>query len=127
MKMNSVFRTAFACLLGAVTAVAAYQHFWPHRISAQNTTTTTMLIPWFSGSDAGYTSLLSIENASMSPYSTTGTNGTCTASAYYNGSLADRAPWARLTPEPSPCYRTGKSLPRQVSLWQTAASEPICT
>jgi len=47
-----------------------------------------MLIPWFSGSDAGYTSLLSIENASMSPYSTTGTSGTCTVNAYYNGSLA---------------------------------------
>jgi hypothetical protein len=47
-----------------------------------------MLVLWITGSDAGYTSLLSIENTNMSPFSAAGTSGTCTANAYDNGSLA---------------------------------------
>ena len=47
---------------------------------------TRILIPWFTGADAGYTSLLSIENASIEPWSAgAGVSGACTLDAYYNG------------------------------------------
>jgi hypothetical protein len=88
MREVSIWRAAFACLLGAALALALYQHFWAKRISAESTATTSILIPWFTGDDAGYSSLLAIENTSMSPYSSAGTSGTCTVDAYDNGSLA---------------------------------------
>jgi len=85
MREVSVWRTAFACLLGAALALALYQHFWAKRISAQSATTTKILIPWITGSDAGYTTLVSIQNTSMDPFGGAGVNGTCTADAYTNG------------------------------------------
>jgi hypothetical protein len=84
MREVSIWRAACACLLGAVLVFALYQHFWAKRISAQTATTTTILIPWFTGDDAGYSSLLSIQNTSMDPFGNSGVNGTCTADAYAN-------------------------------------------
>src|SRR5579863_2643128 len=85
MREVSIWRAASACLLGTVLALALYQHFWAKRISAQTATTTTILLPWITGSDAGYTTLVSIQNTSMDPFGSAGVNGTCTADAYANG------------------------------------------
>lgn len=79
------WRNAFVLLLGVLTTFATYQHFWAKRISAQSTTTTRILIPWFSGDDANYSSLLYVVNTSMDPYGTTPVNGTCSVTAVYNG------------------------------------------
>jgi hypothetical protein len=78
-------KKALAILLGAAMTILAYQHFWPKGTYAQSTTTTRILIPWIAGDDAGYSSLLEIENTSMDPYGTTATSGTCTADVFYNG------------------------------------------
>jgi hypothetical protein len=86
MREVSLWRTAFACLLAAAVSFALYQHFLGKSVQAQTTTTTNILIPWITGSDAGYTSLLTIENTSLSPYGGTAVSGACTAYAYYNGS-----------------------------------------
>lgn len=73
-------------LLAIATSLLGYQLYNTQRVHAQSTTTTRILIPWFTGSDAGYTSLLSISNTSMDPWgNTTGTSGTCLVDAYYNG------------------------------------------
>jgi hypothetical protein len=85
MKEVSIWRTAFACLLGALLAFGLYQHFWAKRISAQTVTTTTILLPWITGSDAGYSTLVNIQSTSMDPFGSAGVNGTCTADAYTNG------------------------------------------
>jgi hypothetical protein len=82
MKKLFVWKHAFVCLLCISLGFALYQHFWAKRVSAQNTTTTRILIPWFTGDDAGYSSLLYIVNTSMDPYGTTATSGTCTVDAY---------------------------------------------
>jgi len=85
MKKLFVWKNAFICLLCALLTFALYQHFWSKRVSAQSTTTTRILIPYFSGDDAGYSSLLYVVNTSMDPYGTTATSGTCTADVYSNG------------------------------------------
>ncbi|MGA2049185.1 MAG: hypothetical protein ABSG96_15915 [Terracidiphilus sp.] len=101
--MKKILLAAFSiknisvCLLGAALALVAYQHFWAKRILAQSTTTTRIYIPWIGGSDAGYTSLLSVQNTSMDPYGTTPATGTCTADVFYlgtdySGSLGTIAP-----------------------------------
>jgi hypothetical protein len=84
MKEVSVWRTAFACLLGAALALALYQHFWGKRISAQTATLTYILIPWITGDDAGYSTLLSIQNTSFDPFGNSPVNGSCAADAYTN-------------------------------------------
>jgi hypothetical protein len=84
MREVSVWRAAFACLLGTLLVFALYQHFWAKRISAQTATTTTILLPWITGDDAGYSTLVSIQNTSMDPFGNSGVNGTCTADAYTN-------------------------------------------
>ena len=71
--------------LSAILAFAAYQHFWPKRVAAQSTAQTRILLTWISGSDAGYTSLIEIENTRLDPYGTTATTGTCTADLYSGG------------------------------------------
>ncbi len=85
MREVSIWRVAFACLLGTVLVFGLYQHFWTERISAQTATTTTILLPWFTGDDAGYTSLLSIQNTSMDPFGNSSVNGTCVADEYTGG------------------------------------------
>jgi hypothetical protein len=82
MKEVSIWRAAFACILGAALSLALYQHFWAKRISAQTATTTTILLPWITGDDAGYSTLVSIQNTSMDPFGNSSVNGTCTADAY---------------------------------------------
>jgi hypothetical protein len=78
-------KKALAIMLGAVLAIVAFQHLWPRKTYAQSTTTTRILIPWIGGDDAGYSSLLEVENTSMDPYGTTAAGGTCAADFYYNG------------------------------------------
>jgi hypothetical protein len=87
MREVSVWRTVFACLLATVVSFALYQHFCGKPVQAQTTTTTNILIPWITGSDAGYTSLLSIENTSLAPYGGAAVSGICTAYAYHDGSF----------------------------------------
>lgn len=73
-------------LLAVATSLIGYQLYSTQRVHAQSSTTTRIFIPWFSGADAGYSSLLSIANASMDPWgNTAGTSGSCTVDAYYNG------------------------------------------
>ncbi len=73
------FRIAFFSALAIVL-------FCPLIASPALAAKTIILIPWFSGSDAGYTSLLSIENTSEVPWSSgPGVSGTCTLDAYFNG------------------------------------------
>jgi len=74
-KFRIAFLAALAILLGC-----------PLVASPALAAKTRILIPWFSGSDAGYTSLLSIENTSVDPWgASTGISGACTVDAYYNG------------------------------------------
>jgi hypothetical protein len=87
MREVSLWRTGIACLIAIIVSFILYQHFCGRRVQAQSTTSTSILIPWITGDDADYTSLLTIVNTSMSPYSSAGTNGTCTAYAYYNGAF----------------------------------------
>jgi hypothetical protein len=82
MREVSIWRAACACLLGAVLVFALYQHFWAKRISAQTATTTTILLPWITGDDAGYATLVSIQNASFDPFGNSPVNGACVADAY---------------------------------------------
>jgi hypothetical protein len=69
-------------LFAAAATFAGYQYFWATRTLAQTTTANTavtIMIPWFTGSDSGYTSLLSIANTSMDPYGTPATTAACYA------------------------------------------------
>ena len=79
------WRSAFVLLLGGLATFVVYQHFWAKRISAQTATTTRILLPWFSGADSSYSSLLYVVNTSMDPYGTTPVSGTCSVTAVYNG------------------------------------------
>jgi len=85
MKKVFVWRNAFVCLLCALLTFALYQHFLTKRVSAQSTTSTRILIPYFSTTSGGYVSFLYVVNTSMDPYLTTATSGSCNADVYSNG------------------------------------------
>jgi hypothetical protein len=95
MKKILSWRSAFICLLGASVTFAAWLRFSTARIEAQSTTTTRILLPFITGTDAGYETLLQISNTGnytivnfanpTSSTAVTGTSGACTADAYYNG------------------------------------------
>lgn len=109
MKKVFVWRNAFICLLGVLLTFAAYQHFWAKQIAAQSTTTTRILLPMFTGSDAGNWSNLLIENTSMDPYGTTPSgpnNAVCEADFYSGGT--HYGPFA-----------LDVNLPGQVSVWSS--------
>jgi hypothetical protein len=72
-------------VLGVLLAFTAYQHFWSKPVAAQSTTTTRIYLPWVAGDDAGYTSLLMVQNTSLDPYGTTPVSGSCTADVIFNG------------------------------------------
>ncbi len=102
MKRLLGSKRLLACLLSIAATFAAYQYFCAKHTLAQSTTANTavtLMIPWFTGSDSGYTSLLSIENTSMAPYGTPAVSGTCYAwmepeagGAIQGGSLGTFAP-----------------------------------
>jgi hypothetical protein len=75
MKKNVLF-----CLLGVALAVIAIPLV--RRVHAQTPAQTRIYIPWMTGTDAGYTSLLLVENTSVDPYGTSPSTGsTCTVDA----------------------------------------------
>jgi hypothetical protein len=82
MREVSIWRAAFACLLGAGLVFGMYQHFLAKRIAAQTAPTTTILLPWITGDDAGYSTLVGIQNTSMDPFGNSPVNGSCVADAY---------------------------------------------
>lgn len=51
-----------------------------------------IVIPWISGSDAGYTSLVSVTNISGNPYNIAPQTATCNVDAYYQGTHYGPAP-----------------------------------
>lgn len=51
------------------------------KVGAQSPAQTRIYIPWITGTDAGYTSLLLVENTSVDNYGTTSSGGTCTVDA----------------------------------------------
>lgn len=51
-----------------------------------------IVIPWFTGDDAGYTSLLTVTNTSMNPYGLTPETANCKVDAYYQGTHFGPAP-----------------------------------
>jgi len=95
----------FVVLFAFGASLLAYQHFWSKAAHAQSggQQTSQILIPWITGSDAGYTSLLSVVNASMNPYGAAQQNGSCTVDAYYNGT--------HYGPAPLPTSFTNNTLP----------------
>lgn len=72
-------------LLAIGIMLIGYQIYNSPRVHAQSSTTTRILIPWITGSDAGYTSLVTITNAGMDPWGGTGASGTCGVNAYTGG------------------------------------------
>ncbi len=79
--------------LSVLLTLVGYQQFRVHRAYAQSTSSTRLLYHFITGSDAAYTTLLTVDNTgtyspnpgSSSPTQITGVTGTCTADAYYNG------------------------------------------
>jgi len=51
------------------------------KVGAQSPTQTRIYIPWIGGTDAGYSSILLVENTSVDNYGTTPAGGTCTVDA----------------------------------------------
>lgn len=73
-------------LLVMATSLIGYQYYRARSIQAQSTTSTRILLQFVTGSDAGYTTLINVTNASMDPWgNTTGVSGACMVDAYYNG------------------------------------------
>jgi hypothetical protein len=83
-----------------------YEHFCAQRALAGNTVTTRLLLPWVSGSDVAYASLLTVANTGVDPFTARATSGTCALDLFYNGvdytgSLPSLAPGAQTTVQPS--------------------------
>ena len=109
MKKVFVWRNAFVCLLAVLVTFALYQHFCAKQISAQSTTSTRILIPFYPGSDSTNSTFLLVENTSQDPYGTTpSTNATCNADFYYGGTHYGP-------------YELDDNLPGQVSDWSKTA------
>ena len=74
MKKNVTF-----ILLGIALTVIAIALV--PKVGAQSPVQTRIYIPWITGTDAGYSSLLLVENTSVDNYGTTPAGGTCTVDA----------------------------------------------
>lgn len=77
-----------ACALALVVTCL----FWGEPLHAQPGPGSYIMIPWFTGTDAGYVSLLYVANTSMNPYGIAPQTATCTVDAYYQGTHYGPAP-----------------------------------
>jgi hypothetical protein len=85
MKPESIWRNAFLGLFGLLLAVAGSEYLVaPKAFAVSAPAGTTIMLPWITGSDAGYSTLVAIGNTSMDPYGTTPVGGECYATAYTN-------------------------------------------
>lgn len=81
-------RRLFLILPLLIATLLVYQHFRSsaaHAQSGSEAVSSRILIPWFTGDDAGYSTLLYVLNATMNPYGSPQQNGSCMVDAYYNG------------------------------------------
>ncbi len=79
-------RNILLCLICVLVCFGVYERFYaPRALANPSVTTTRLLLPWVSGADAGYTSLLTVANTGVDPFNARTTSGSCALDLFYNG------------------------------------------